>query len=570
MPDAVKLVLMALPLIFLLAVIVVPLAVAVLPVPKVPLVYNLRNLTVRWWATLVTALAFTIVVGLFCLMLALALGMIRLTENSGHPGNVIILQDGATDEAFSRLPPSAGVRDLPADIQAQIKKRNFLINADLPSIPEEQLRELAKKNGINVGPAWSWQELTEAIHEKLGVPYDLGTKEVYVIVNQTIRGAPPGFHIPSKTTDELLELALSQGLDVETSWSHDQLAQAIHSAGKRRRFVQMRGLDNPEVAGWIHGIRLLSGRWFSQSGVQPIARKGREQTKAAANLCALSLSATSTPLALTAVAGINQVESSLGKLVAYELVIGEGAAQEFGKDRNLGRALQPGDLLDIGPRTWVIVGVMKSLGSTFGSEVWARDSLVGRLFGKENSYTSYVIRTNNAKSASKVAEDLRKEKLATPVQALPETEYYAKLQETNQGFLITVIIVAVFMAIGGGLGVMNTMFAAISQRTKDIGVLRMLGFRRWQILMSFLLESLLIALIGGLAGCAISYLFNGWTMTSIVTSGQGGGGKGVIVRLLVDWWVMMWGMGFALVMGALGGLVPSLSAMRLKPLESLR
>src|SRR5262249_46170153 len=100
---------------------VASIVLSLLPIPKVPLGYNFRNLTVRWWATLVTALAFTIVVWLFTMMLALALGMIRLTENSGHPGNVIILQDGATDEAFSRLPPSASVGLLARDIQAQIQ-----------------------------------------------------------------------------------------------------------------------------------------------------------------------------------------------------------------------------------------------------------------------------------------------------------------------------------------------------------------------------------------------------------------------------------------------------------------
>lgn len=70
---------------------------------------------------------------------------------------------------------------------------------------------------------------------------------------------------------------------------------------------------------------------------------------------------------------------------------------------------------------------------------------------------------------------------------------------------------------------MNTMFAAISQRTKDIGVLRLLGFRRWQILVSFLLESLVLALIGGAIGCAIGSLCDGFTANSIVTGGPGGG-----------------------------------------------
>src|SRR5207244_1206530 len=70
---------------------------------KVPLRYNLRNLAVRWKTTLMTALAFTLVVGLLTVMLAFVTGMRRLTENSGHPENVVVMSEGATDEAFSNL-----------------------------------------------------------------------------------------------------------------------------------------------------------------------------------------------------------------------------------------------------------------------------------------------------------------------------------------------------------------------------------------------------------------------------------------------------------------------------------
>jgi ABC-type antimicrobial peptide transport system permease subunit len=113
------------------------------------------------------------------------------------------------------------------------------------------------------------------------------------------------------------------------------------------------------------------------------------------------------------------------------------------------------------------------------------------------------------------------------------------------------------------------MFAAIAQRIKDIGVMRILGFKRWQILVSFLLESLAIALIGGVIGCLLGSLSDGASATSSISSGQGGG-KTVILRLSVDSTVILTGLLFTLVMGRLGGLIPALGAMRLKILESLR
>ena len=79
---------------------------------------------------------------------------------------------------------------------------------------------------------------------------------------------------------------------------------------------------------------------------------------------------------------------------------------------------------------------------------------------------------------------------------------------------------AVLMAIGGILGIMNTMYAAISQRGKDIGVLRLMGYRRWQILLSFQFESMIIAILGGLLGLIVAYLmYDGRTVTSIISSG---------------------------------------------------
>ena len=99
--------------------------------------------------------------------------------------------------------------------------------------------------------------------------------------------------------------------------------------------------------------------------------------------------------------------------------------------------------------------------------------------------------------------------------------------------------------------------------------MRIIGFKRWQMLVSFLLESLGIALLGGIAGLLLGSLTHGWSATSSISSGQGGG-KTVILKLVVDGQVIMAGLVFIFVMGRLGGLIPAVNAMRLKLLESLR
>jgi putative ABC transport system permease protein len=407
---------------------------------KVPLVYSLRNLKVRWRTTLLTALAFMLVIGLMIVMMAFVDGMSRLTEHSGQPGNVMVLSDGAIDELFSNLKHTDS-----SDVERQ------------PGV----LRD-AKDN-------------------------PLCSRETYLVVTQE-----PGNSVGGRP---------------------------------KQRFVQLRAIEDPIMSAQIHGIDLYpGGKWFSE-------------------------------------AGVNEEN-------AIQAVIGEGIAREMGRDQGK-ETLAVGDLFSLAGRKWVVVGITRSEGSTFGSEVWAKWALVTKMFGKDQ-YTSIVLRTADDKAAQSLSEFLTTNFKKSALQATPETEYFSRLNETSKQFMVAISFVTGIMSIGGIFGVMNTMFAAVSARKRDIGVLRIVGFARWQVLAVFLAESLLIAMAGGLLGCALASLADGWTANSIISGGQGAGGKFVALRLVVSIDTLATGMLVALCMGAIGGFLPALSAMRQRPLESLR
>jgi hypothetical protein len=311
------------------------------------------------------------------------------------------------------------------------------------------------------------------------------------------------------------------------------------TAGERpkHRFLQIRGVEEPDVSAQVHGLVLVAGKWFSAAGVrQPSASE--------------------------------LIVSGASPYARVEAIIGESLANEMGRD--LGKpSLEPGDVLTIGPRDWLVVGIMRGAETTFGSEVWAKRQIVGEVFKKQDRYTSVVLRAESPAAAKELAERLSHDFKKSAVSAQTEPDYFSKMGEANKELLGSIYFVSSIMALGGVFGVMNTMFAAIRQRTKDIGLLRVLGFARWQVLVSFLLESLLIAALGGLLGCGLGYLANGVTTSSVVDT-NGGGMKRVSFQMIVEANTLAAAVLFTLVMGLLGGLLPALSAMRVKPLESLR
>ena len=426
---------------------------------RIPIHYNIRNLIVRYRTTLLTAVAFTMVIGVLTFLMGFINGLKKLTQSSGNPENVIVLSQGATDEGISNL-------------------------------PFENMGDIAQQEGVarfNDEP--------------------LCSREVYLVLS--LPKAEPRPNSPS------------------------------------RRLLQMRGLYDPLASAKVHNFELLpGGSWFSDAGVRP--------------------------------------SEDPNKLPIVEVVLGEGIARELGSDRSEASrlnaknpdGLEVGDTIQLDSRELLVTGIMKTEGTTFDSEVWAKQSVIGPLLGKTN-YTTLVLRATSKEEAQKLEDffsgkDTNNKYEKSQVNALTETNYFKALGQTNLQLLIGTMVVAAFMAFGGVMGVMNTMFAAISQRVRDIGMLRLLGFSRWRILVSFLVESLLIALLGGLVGCFIGYMFNGFRVTSIVSSGNGPAGKAVVFRVVVDWGVLGIGLMLSMMMGLVGGLIPALSAMRFKPLESLR
>ncbi len=169
-----------------------------------------------------------------------------------------------------------------------------------------------------------------------------------------------------------------------------------------------------------------------------------------------------------------------------------------------------GDTLAFGKGPWQVVGVFDAGGSAYDSEIWGDVNQMATDFDRQGGFSSAYLRATDPVSADalkhRVSDDQR-----LKLEGLLETEYYAK--QTSSGAPIRIIgwIVAVIMAIGSSFAAMNTMYAAVAYRGREIATLRVIGFSKPSILTSFVLESLLLSLLGALVGIVLMLPFNGMT-----------------------------------------------------------
>lgn len=224
-----------------------------------------------------------------------------------------------------------------------------------------------------------------------------------------------------------------------------------------------------------------------------------------------------------------------------------------------------GDTMQFGKGAWKVVGVFDANGAAAESEVWGDVNQMASDFDRQGGYSSAYLRATDPIAAealkNRVSDDQR-----LKLEGVLESDYYAK--QTSSGTPIKVIgwVVGVIMAIGSIFAAMNTMYAAVAYRGREIATLRVIGFSRPAILTSFVFESLVIAFLGALVGIVLMLPFNGMqTGTSnAVTFSE------VVFALRITPAVATRAIIFALVMGFVGGLAPAWHAARQNILSALR
>jgi putative ABC transport system permease protein len=224
-----------------------------------------------------------------------------------------------------------------------------------------------------------------------------------------------------------------------------------------------------------------------------------------------------------------------------------------------------GDRIRFGKGWWTVVGVFDAHGSASESEIWSDVHQMATDFGYTGGYSSALIRATDSQSAAdlvhRVENDARL-KLA----GMPETKYYADQTKSGAPIQYVGTIVAIIMAIGSCFAAMNTMYASVAYRAREIATLRTLGFSRTSILTSFVIEAVLLSLIGAAIGILLMMPFNGVTTgtSNQVTFSE------VVFSLRMTPGVVGTAILFAVFMGLIGGLAPAWHASRQDILSALR
>jgi putative ABC transport system permease protein len=242
-----------------------------------------------------------------------------------------------------------------------------------------------------------------------------------------------------------------------------------------------------------------------------------------------------------------------------ELIVGTGAARQFA-------GLVPGQTVRLGNQAWNVVGVF-SADNAMDSEIWADAAVVADTYRRGGSRASVTV---------KLADPGKFDSFKAALEANPQLkidvqttlDYFNKQSEgTAKVIRVMGIVVGLIMAIGAMFGALNTMFAAVAARAREIATLRAIGFRGAAVVVAVMLETMLLALLGGLLGGLLAWLlFNGYSASTLAagTVGQ------LSFQLKVSGELLWTGLKWALAIGFIGGVFPAVRAARLPVTAALR
>ncbi len=243
-----------------------------------------------------------------------------------------------------------------------------------------------------------------------------------------------------------------------------------------------------------------------------------------------------------------------------ELIAGRNVAGSYA-------GLDLGNTVKFGGGTWTVVGIFDAGGSAFDSELWCDSAILDQVYQRPPT----VFQSLTVRLTSPEAFPAFKDALSSDPRLSVDTERERAYYEKNSQALTSMItilgtLVAFVMGIGAVFGALNTMYSAVSERTREIATMRALGFESGAVVSSFVFESLFIAGLGGVVGCAAILPINGWTTGTINFQTF----SHLAFAFKVTPGLLGVGISFALLMGLIGGLPPAIRAVRRPVAAALR
>ncbi len=254
---------------------------------------------------------------------------------------------------------------------------------------------------------------------------------------------------------------------------------------------------------------------------------------------------------------IKLVEGRMFRPGLREVLVSKTLSGRF-KDTRLG------DKIKIGRTTWDVVGVIDAAHTAYDSEIWGDYNEVSQEFERP-IYSSLLLQVSDPSVIPSLKDRIANDR-RIKLDVFTQKEYFESQTSSAIPIKVLAYLVAIIMSVGSCFAVMNTMYAATAYRTREIATLRVLGFKRRNILLSFMFESLVLAILGGVVGCILALPVNGISTgtANFATFSE------VVFQFKLTPKLMFQGIVFAAIMGTVGGLLPARLASRTLIVRALR
>ncbi len=352
----------------------------------------------------------------------------------------------------------------------------------------------------------------------------------------------------------LVLMALATGLQSSLSATGSRLNILIMREGSQSESVSFVSRDTLNVIKYLDGIgRDPEGNpWVSPELLVLVNLPRIGQTQGA-NVTVRGVTAEAPSLR----PDFKVIEGRMFRPGLREVIVSKRIAQRY-------QNCALGDKLKFAKGYWTVVGIFEAGNSAYNSEIWADVNDLGQDFDRPD-YSDVIVHAADAGAAARLQDAISNDR-RLHLKAVTEREYYETQTQTAQPIRIFGIFIAILMAVGAAFAAMNTMYAAVARRTREIGTLRAIGYSRRSILLAFVLESALIALVGGILGCVVALPVNGVTTgtTNFVTFSE------LTFNFRITPELAAFGLAFSVVIGLVGGFFPAWHASHESIVTALR